>query len=75
MVFSSLTEILRKSCKWQTALNINTIKSKLEVLKAKLEEANKNESKLAMYALDLELEIVSMLWLRIFINKCHSTSW
>lgn len=31
------------------------------MLKAKLEEANKNESKLAMYALDLELEIVSML--------------
>lgn len=42
-------------------LNINTIKSKLEVLKAKSEGANKNESKLTMYVLGLELEIVNML--------------
>lgn len=42
-------------------LNINTIRSKLEVLEAKLEGANKNQSKLTMYVLGLELEMVSML--------------
>lgn len=41
-------------------LNIN-IKNKLKGLKAKMEGANKNESKLAMYVLEFGLEIVSML--------------
>lgn len=42
-------------------LNITTIQSGLEVLKGNLEGANKNESKLALYVLGLELETVCML--------------
>ena len=40
-------------------LNINTIKSKLKVLKAKMEGANKYESKLTMYVFGLALEMVA----------------